>query len=258
MRGVFVRGITALACATAIASAAGCAGRPAPAAPVASQSPAASVSTTAPTVRPSPTPSAAFPAMAVTAKVARLAIYATPGGRRVRTMPNPQPYGMPLTFLLERDAGAWLRVWLPVRPNGSRGWVRTDDVTLTGLPYRLDVHPSAHRLGLYRFGALLRTFSIAVGKSSTPTPGGTYYLTSLLRPPNPRGDYGPYAYGLSGFSTVLKSFNGGDGIIGLHGTNDPSSIGHDVSHGCLRLRNADITYLTTLLALGTPVRILRS
>lgn len=251
----------ALACA-ALTCAAGCRGRSTPtAAPAASSAPSSPAPTlaapSAVATRPTPT-SPRYPAQAVTSRVARLPIYASPGGRRVRSMSNPQPYGMPLTFLLERRTGSWLRVWLPVRPNGSRGWVRSADVRLSGLPYRLDVHPAAHTLRLYRFGSLARSFPIAVGKSSTPTPGGTYYLTSLLRPSNPRGDYGPYAYGLSGFSTVLKSFNGGNGIIGLHGTNDPASIGQDVSHGCLRMRNADIVYLTTRLALGTPVQILRS
>ncbi len=55
---------------------------------------------------------------------------------------------------------------------------------------------------------------------------------------------------------MLTSFNGGDGVIGIHGTNDPSSVGRDVSHGCIRLRNADVTYLAERLPLGTPVRIL--
>ena len=55
---------------------------------------------------------------------------------------------------------------------------------------------------------------------------------------------------------MLKDFAGGDGVIGLHGTNDPSSVGKDVSHGCIRLRNQDILQLVKILPLGTPVRIL--
>ncbi|MBW3648616.1 MAG: L,D-transpeptidase, partial [Actinobacteria bacterium] len=69
-------------------------------------------------------------------------------------------------------------------------------------------------------------------------------------------EYGPYAYGLSGFSTTLDTFAGGEAVIGLHGTNDPASIGKDVSFGCIRLNNADIRELADLLPLGTPVRIL--
>lgn len=103
---------------------------------------------------------------------------------------------------------------------------------------------------------MTHTFPAGIGTSDTPTPGGTFYLKELLAPTNPDGAYGPYAYGLSGFSTTLQSFAGGEAVIGLHGTNSPSSIGHDVSFGCIRMRNADITALARLLPLGTPVRIL--
>jgi len=62
---------------------------------------------------------------------------------------------------------------------------------------------------------------------------------------------------LSGFSNQLTSFAGGDGVIGIHGTNDPSTIGQTVSHGCIRMHNADIEKLVPVLPLGTPVEIRR-
>ena len=84
-----------------------------------------------------------------------------------------------------------------------------------------------------------------------------YYLKELLEPPDPNGAYGPYAYGLSGFSNnpELANFNGGDGIIGIHGTNQPDKIGSDVSHGCIRVSNEVITEMAASLPLGTPVEI---
>jgi lipoprotein-anchoring transpeptidase ErfK/SrfK len=183
-------------------------------------------------------------------------VHAAADGPVTRTLANPQPSGAPLVFLVRKQAGAWVEVELPVRPNGSTGWVRAADVTIAGVAYRLDVLRSEHQLKVYKFGSLERTLPIGVGKGETPTPGGTFYLKELLRPPNPRGAYGPYAYGLSGFSNTLTSFNGGNGVIGLHGTNEPQLVGKDVSHGCIRLRNADITSLVHELPLGTPVRIL--
>jgi lipoprotein-anchoring transpeptidase ErfK/SrfK len=75
----------------------------------------------------------------------------------------------------------------------------------------------------------------------------------LLQPTNT--GYGPYAFGLSGFSEVLSNFGGGPGQIGLHGTDDTASIGRAASHGCIRMSNADITALATLLPLGTPIVI---
>ena len=81
---------------------------------------------------------------------------------------------------------------------------------------------------------------VGVGRSERPTPGGVYYLKELLQPPDPNGAYGVYAYGLSGFSNVLQSFNGGPGVIGIHGTNEPDKVGTDVSSGCIRLNNEAI------------------
>ncbi len=78
---------------------------------------------------------------------------------------------------------------------------------------------------------------------------------SSLRSPAPCT--APYAYGLSGFSNVLESFNGGNGVIGIHGNNDPSSIGGDVSSGCIRLHNDVITRMVEEIGvpLGTPVEV---
>ena len=132
---------------------------------------------------------------------------------------------------------------LPVRPNA-------------GMAYRLDVQRSEHRLLVYRFGTLVHTYPVGIGTTTTPTPGGTFYLRELLKPPTAGGPYGPFAYGLSGFSNTLTSFDGGGGVIGIHGTDHPELVGTDVSHGCIRLRNADITVLAHELPLGTPVRIL--
>jgi lipoprotein-anchoring transpeptidase ErfK/SrfK len=227
--------------------------------PTTAPSPPLPVTTTTPppTRRGLPTPKPpAFPAYAATARGADVAVYDRRDGAVTRHLANPQPSGAPLTFLVKRRGFVWLEVYLPVRPNGATGWVRARDVTVAGMPYRVDVLRGAHRLRLYERDKLRKDFPVAIGTEQTPTPGGTFYLKELLIPTNGNGFYGPYAYGLSGFSNVLKTFGGGEGVIGIHGTSDPSVIGQDVSHGCIRMRNADITYLARLLPLGTPVRIL--
>ena len=108
---------------------------------------------------------------------------------------------------------------------------------------------------LFNDGQVAERFPIGVGTGDTPTPGGEFYIKELLQPPNPNGSYGTYAYGLSGYSDVLQSFNGGSGVVGIHGTNDDSTIGRDVSHGCIRLHNSDIEKLVGILPLGVPVEI---
>lgn len=168
---------------------------------------------------------------------------------------NPNENGAPLVFLVQEDHGDWLEVLLPIRPNGSTGYVRAADVNVVENPYRIDIALADHRLVVTKGDEVVADEPIGVGTESTPTPGGRYYIKELLQPPDPGGAYGPYAYGLSGFSNVLEEFNGGDGVIGIHGTNEPELIGTDVSHGCIRMSNEAITELAAVLPLGTPVHI---
>jgi lipoprotein-anchoring transpeptidase ErfK/SrfK len=190
------------------------------------------------------------------AKPETVPVYAAAGdGEPASSLDNPNENGAPLVFLVKEQQGDWLNVYLPVRPNGSTGWIRAADVTVVSNPYRIDIALAAHRLVVYEGSEVVLDEPIGVGTADTPTPGGVYYVKELLQPSDPNGPYGPYAYGLSGFSNVLEEFNGGDGVIGIHGTNQPEAIGTDVSHGCIRMRNEAILELVPVLPLGTPVHI---
>lgn len=181
-----------------------------------------------------------------------------------RTLPNPWLYDnqpgaeVPLVFLVKGEAGDSYEVYLATRPNDSTGFVKKNDVDIVQNPYRLEIDSAGFKMKAYRNDEVILDAPIAVGMNDAPTPGGLFYLNVLLTPPDPNGDYGPYAYGLSGHSEVLDTFNGGDGQLGIHGTNKPELIGTRVSHGCIRLRNEDITKLANdiKLPLGTPVKIL--
>lgn len=166
--------------------------------------------------------------------------------------------GIPIVFLVKDETTDRVEVYLPVRPNGSTGWVDKADVDLAPVRHRIEVEIAAHVLRVYDRDTLLLEEPVGVGREDRPTPGGVYYIKELLQPPNPNGPYGVYAYGLNGFSNVLESFNGGQGVIGIHGTNEPDKIGQDVSSGCIRLHNDVITRLVEEigLPLGTPVEIL--
>jgi lipoprotein-anchoring transpeptidase ErfK/SrfK len=168
---------------------------------------------------------------------------------------------IPVVFLVKGDRvpdAERVEVYLPVRPNGSSGWVNTDEVEITAVPYRIEVGITEHRIRVFRDEEIILDEPVGVGRTDRPTPGGIYYLKELLQPPNPNGSYGTYAYGLSGFSNVLQSFNGGSGVIGIHGTNEPDKVGTDVSSGCIRLNNENIERMVEEigLPLGTPVEIL--
>jgi lipoprotein-anchoring transpeptidase ErfK/SrfK len=213
----------------------------------------------APTGQQQATPAAQqFPAYTATAQGPQIDVHSSPNGPTTQTLNSPLPEGTPLTLLLTpgitQTGGGWLQVFLPTKPNGSTGWIPASEVKVQGDPYRLVVTQSTHQLNIYNFSNLERSYPVAVGAPDTPTPLGTYYITELLKTTNP-GVYGDYAYGLSGHSPTLTDFDGYDAEIGLHGTGDPSSIGQSVSHGCVRLNNADVDALVPVLPLGTPIEI---
>lgn len=211
----------------------------------------------APPVRSAPAPTQPPESTVATATTASVAVYSSPaaGGAPVVSLGNPNSLGAPLVFLVTSTQGPWLQVMLPLRPNGSEGWIRSDQVRLRSDPYQVDVSLSAHRLTVLDGGQSVLQVPVAVGKPSAPTPTGRFYLTELLRSPDPSGAYGPYAYGTSDFSNVYTYFEGGPGQIGVHGTNEPWVIGHDASHGCIRLYDADITKVASLVPRGTPLDV---
>lgn len=198
-----------------------------------------------------------------TAAVDQVAVYTDPASA-TPTMSFPNPWfvnddrnaAVALVFSVEAQRpDGWLQVLLPIRPNGSTGWIHASDVTLVPTRYRVTVELAEHRLRVTNGPEILLEDTVAVGAPATPTPPGRYYIRALLQAPDPNTVYGPYAYGLSGHSDALQSFNGGDAEVGIHGNNDPSVLGRDVTHGCIRMSNAAITTLTDVLPLGTPVVI---
>ncbi len=150
----------------------------------------------------------------------------------------------------------WLRVALPIRPNGETGWVRASNVVRTRVHTRITIDLSERRVRLYRDGQLVLTAPAAIGSSATPTPLGRYYVNQRLIPDDPSGPYGPGAVGISAFSPVLTGWTQG-GPIAIHGTNEPWSIGRAVSNGCIRIPNALLRKLFRLAVEGTPVLIRR-
>lgn len=177
----------------------------------------------------------------------------------ITTLANPTETGGPLVFQavdnrLSPD-GRWIEVYLPIRPNGSTGWIQLDAVKLHANPFRLSIDSAGFTLTLFKNDQLVLSTPIGIGTGDTPTPVGQFFVIELLKPPSPDGPYGPFAFGLSGFSETLTSFGDGAGVIGIHGTNDPGSIGTNASHGCIRVANDVITELAQVLPLGTPVVI---
>ena len=209
-------------------------------------------------VAPPPVPVTLSPPVSsriATALAPEVGIHSGPGAEAIMVLPGTTTFGARTTFLVTGDAQDWYQVLLPARPNGSLGWVHESAVTITSTNYALGIDLAGRSLTLFQSGTPVLTTSVAVGRSSAPTPTGLAYITDLLSTPSPGGTYGPYAFGLSSHSDVHTEFQGGDGQVGLHGTNLPHLMGQAVSEGCVRMPNEVITQLAGMLPLGTPVQI---
>jgi len=163
--------------------------------------------------------------------------------------------GSPTTLLVLDQQDGWVDVALPSRPNGSTGWIAAADVQQSIDEVAVTVSLADHMLRVTRGGQLAVETPVAIGAPGTPTPTGHFFVTDVVETGKPQGAYGPFALGLSAHSDVLDQFAGGDGQIGIHGTNQPDSIGNSVSHGCVRLPNDVIEALAGAVPLGTPVTI---
>jgi lipoprotein-anchoring transpeptidase ErfK/SrfK len=151
-------------------------------------------------------------------------------------------------------APSWVRVRLSILPNGSTGWILRDRLgELHTVRTRVVVDRARLTLTLLRDRRPILRAPVGVGTRRWPTPAGAFYVRQRLAG---FGDpfYGPVAFGLSARSSVLTDWPGG-GYVGIHGTDAPDLLPGRVSHGCIRMRNADITRLARRMPLGTPVTI---
>ena len=154
-----------------------------------------------------------------------------------------------------RTGQRWLKVLLPGRPNSSTGWIKRAGTQQRATAWYIHVTLAARRVAVYQLGRRVRTFAAVVGKPSTPTPTGSFFVEeTVVMPVSEPG--GPYALALSARSNVLQQFGGGPGQIGIHGRDGLGGTpGLAESHGCMRLNTADIEWLAARILPGTRVTI---
>lgn len=154
----------------------------------------------------------------------------------------------------------YVQVLLPVRPNGTTGWIPRDHVTIGRTPYWVEVGLRARTVTVFRGGKrLLRTRAV-VGAPGTPTPTGLAAIYERNRQPDPHAFLGPWALSLTSLSTVLESYGGGPGRVAIHGRAGASfadPLGSARSHGCVRIDNAPVSWMARHIPPGTPVRTAR-
>jgi hypothetical protein len=149
----------------------------------------------------------------------------------------------------------WLHVRLPGRPNGHVGWIRRRATVVSTTGWHIVVSTSRRRVTVYHYGQPVRIVNAIVGKPSTPTPRGQFFVEEVIQM-RPTEVGAPYALALSARSYVLQEFDGGPGQIALHGlANIGGVLGSAVSHGCVRLDGEMMGWLVIRIGPGVPVTI---
>ncbi len=147
----------------------------------------------------------------------------------------------------------WFQVRIPGRPNGRTGWVPEQSLGDLSVTHKHVVVDQKHlRITVYSWGRRIFSAPVGVGKASTPTPTGRFWIRERFRSTDPF--YGPYAFGTADYSTLSEWPHGG--VVGIHGTNQPSLIPGRPSHGCIRMKNGDVTRLWQLVGVGTPLTVI--
>jgi lipoprotein-anchoring transpeptidase ErfK/SrfK len=168
-------------------------------------------------------------------------------------------YGYPSVLPVIGTEQGWLDVRLAQRPNGSTIWVHQSDVTLSSTPYAMVVNLASEHLLVYDNGSEILDFPAGIGAPDDPTPPGQYFMPMLY--PSPGPGYGPFVLVTSDHSDTITDWeNSGDAVIGIHGPIDATAnaeigtSGAAISHGCIRLHDADLAQLSVIPA-GTPLAI---
>jgi lipoprotein-anchoring transpeptidase ErfK/SrfK len=162
-----------------------------------------------------------------------------------------------LSYSRSPDGSSWARVGLPGRPSGHTGWIPASQTRLDSTRWHILIKLSARRVTVYRDGRVVRRFRAIVGKPSTPTPRGRFFVEEPVALSS-KAAGSPFALATSARSSVFQEFDGGPGQVGIHGTNNISgALGTAVSHGCVRLSTSAITWVAKRIDSGVPITITR-
>ena len=209
-----------------------------------------------PAVRTGTTPAVSAGATLLAALRGTAGRYASPGGARTGWIPGKW-YGAQSVLPVIGSSPGWVRVRLAQRPNGSTAWVPDSEVELRSTPYRIVVDLAARRLSLYSDDKQVFSAPAGIGTVSDPTPAGQYFVAFFEAPPT--AAYGAFVIVTSAHSEAISDWEEtGDALIGIHGPLGGDYLigenGARISHGCIRLPEADLLRLRMVFP-GTPISI---
>jgi lipoprotein-anchoring transpeptidase ErfK/SrfK len=185
--------------------------------------------------------------------------YVAPGGEPAvfeYGSTNPTFFGNSLALMItdQTDDGEWLKVGIPVRPNGTEAWIRTEDADITSHRFSALINLTDRAVTVWDGEEVVVETTAVIGKAATPTPLGSFFVNDFVEKWEGSA-YGPQILSLSAFSEAMDTFGGGIPVIAIHGTNRPDLMGGAHSNGCVRVPNEVVRLLAETVPIGTPVDI---
>jgi hypothetical protein len=194
----------------------------------------------------------------LTAQLRRaVTLRARPGGRALAQAGLRTEFGSPRVLGVLRRRGGWLQVRASQLRNGQSGWIPAGAAELSATDVSIVVDRSRRRLELHDGARVALRIPVAVGRPGNPTPLGRYAVTDRLHTRGAGSPYGCCAIALTGHQVHLPAGWPGGDRLAIHGTPEPSSVGHAESLGCLRARTSGLRVLIRRVPLGAPVFVLR-
>jgi hypothetical protein len=185
---------------------------------------------------------------------ASLVLRDRPGGKPVATLGARTEFGSPETLGVAVRRGDWLGVISTKLPNGVLGWVPREDVQVRPVDWSIEVSLSSRMLVLRHGGRIVRSVSVGIGASASPTPTGRYVVTDHIDPGSPSSAYGCCILALSGHQPHPPSGwdQNRDWRLAIHG-----GAAGAVSAGCIHADEGTLRLLMKRTPLGTPVVVTR-
>jgi lipoprotein-anchoring transpeptidase ErfK/SrfK len=168
---------------------------------------------------------------------------------------NPTYYKNPLVVEVLENQGDYMKVLITARPNHTTGWIKADDVTIAATDFRMELDLSTFHLKVFRGAELFVETDVVIGKDSTPTPVGHYFVTEKIKNSSDTGVYGAWILPTNAYSEVLDTFDNGLPQVAFHGTNQPELVGTKASNGCVRIPNDVVIKIAEKIPAGTPIDI---
>jgi lipoprotein-anchoring transpeptidase ErfK/SrfK len=180
---------------------------------------------------------------------------ASPGGAKIGKLGLKTPFGSPVVMWVERHSGHWLGVASPTAGDGRVGWIPVSATSLYRINWEIKVSLSQRHVFVFHAGHQIKSYVIAIGMPSAPTPTGDFAVTDRLSTGDPSGPYGCCILATSALAPhAIQDWSGGNRIA-IHSTPETWSVGQAVSHGCMRLTLPEGQWLIDHVPLGTPVII---